>query len=97
MLTLIAPSSPSGSEALSALIRQEISQAQSLLSFYKNKYGMCSAWPFEAFLHVRDKIFVCLINLFMGIFKIYIHNYLIFFIYIRLSTKFPFLHFARLK
>lgn len=63
MLTLIAPSTASGPEALSILIRQEISQAQSLLSFYKNKYGMCSEWPFETFLHMRDKIFVCLIHI----------------------------------
>ncbi len=56
-------SSPSGKEALSLLITQEVKTSQSLLAFYKGKYGLAEKWPFESFMQARDKVLTVLIHI----------------------------------
>lgn len=61
--SLSLSSVPFGIEALSLLITQEIKTSQALIAFYKGKYGVSSKWPFESFMHARDRILTALIHI----------------------------------
>lgn len=53
-------SMPKGIDALGLLIQQELKYSQNIVRHYREKYGMYTEWPFESFLHARDKILVCI-------------------------------------